>query len=505
MSLPPELRRLSPGLQTIHLQESTTMVNDSVGALHVALAAAIVGWLVFCISHSIAVWKKRNSNGEHRDSRGLLFTSVLLVVAALAAGWLDLALTRRVGVIQGTDFFVVRAQSRTTPHLAQGDSVDEHSTLATFDSPDANREEQQLSGEINVLETQIASVRLQPLQIDPELARVLQDVSDSQRARLSQLGYGVLGSARPASAASPPPDGGDLVAAQKAKNNAAKTQYDRTAALVQAGVVSRDKLDTATVEAQAAAQELRERENLIREAKDGSRTVQSAEQAILRDGQRAEAERGAEIAELSARLAEFRTNLYELHKQESITAPFSGTVVYRHPTPSLAGNGQVILALAKGPGFQATVQVPNREASMLVPGQELRMKFLHSLVSDEVSGRLQEIRSVPGYPNLRNLVISCNLPPEQFKAFSSGPIPVTLKWRPALYTDRVSQAGLLLSIIPLLAWVITEVRRLFARPSRNNQTNGWSYSRQEEEEFRQLGVKLNEDFEARKPLAAVGK
>jgi len=161
--------------------------------------------------------------------------------------------------------------------------------------------------------------------------------------------------------------------------------------------------------------------------------------------------------------------------------------------------------LAKGPGFQATVQVPNREASMLVLGQELHMKFLHSLVSDEVSGRLQEIRSVPGYPNLRNLVISCNLPPEQFKAFSSGPIPVTLKWRPPLYTDRVSQAGLLLSIMPLLAWVITEVRRLFARTSRNNQTKGWSYSRQEEEEFRQLGVKLNEDFEARKPLAAVGK
>jgi hypothetical protein len=233
--------------------------------------------------------------------------------------------------------------------------------------------------------------------------------------------------------------------------------------------------------------------------------VQSAEQALLRDGRRAEAERGAETAELSARLAEFRANLYDLHKQESVTAPFSGTVVYRHPTPSLADEGQVILALAKGPGFQATVQVPNREASMLVPGQELRMKLLHSLVSDEVSGRLQEIRPVPGYPNRRNLVISCNLPPEQFKAFSSGPIPVTLNWRPPLYTDRISQAGLLFSIIPMLAWLITQVRRLFARTSRNNQTSGWSYSRQEEEEFRQLGVRLNEDFEARKPLAAAGK
>ena len=481
------------------------MVNESVGALHVALAAAIVGWLVFCISHSIAVWKKRNSNGQRRDSHGLLFTGALLVVAALAAGWLDLELTRRPGVILGTDFFVVRAQSRTTPPLAQADSIDEHSTLVTSDNPEANREEQQLSGEIKVLETEIEGTRLKPLQIDPELARVLQDDRDSQRARLAQLGYGVLGSDRPVSAVSPASDGGNLVAAQQAKNDAAKAQYDRIAALVEAGVVSRDKLDTATVQARAAAQELRERENLIQEATDGSRTVQSAKQAILRDGQRAEAERGAEIAELSAKLAEFRANLYELQKQESVPAPFSGTVVYRHPTPSLANSGQVILALAKGPGFQATVQVPNREASMLVPGEGLRMKFLHSLVSDEVSGRLQEVRSVPGYPNLRNLIISCNLPPEQFKAFSSGPIPVTLKWRPPLYTDRISQAGLLLSIMPLLAWVITEARRLFALSSRSKQVKGWSYSKQEEEDFRQLGVKLNEDFEARKPLAAVGK
>ena len=74
-----------------------------------------------------------------------------------------------------------------------------------------------------------------------------------------------------------------------------------------------------------------------------------------------------------------------------------GTVVYRHPTPALAEDDQVILALAKGPGFQATVQIPTREATMLEPGQELRMKLKHSLVSDEVSGRLEEIRPVPGY------------------------------------------------------------------------------------------------------------
>jgi hypothetical protein len=147
---------------------------------------------------------------------------------------------------------------------------------------------------------------------------------------------------------------------------------------------------------------------------------------------------------------------------------------------------------------------------MLEPGQELRMKLKHSLVSDEVTGRLQEIRPVPGYPNHSDLVIACDLPPEQFKAFSSGSIPVTLQWRPPLYTDRISQAGLVFSIVPMFAWLIARVRAKFARRSGSNEiaqnfTEGWRYSRQEEEEFLQLGIKLGEDLRTHEPPSPVSK
>jgi hypothetical protein len=486
------------------------MVNESVGALHVALAAAIVGWLVFCISHSIAVWKKRNSNGENQGSRGLLFVGLVLAVAALAAGWLDRELTRRAGVILGTDFFVVHAHARTIPHLTQSDAINDRANLATFDDSEADREEQQLSGEINVLEKQIASARLKPLELDPELIRVSQDASDSQRARLAQLGYGVLSPTRQASSPASELDRDNLLAAQKAKSDAAMAQFERTATLVNLGVVARAKLDPAAVAAQTANQELRERQTLIQAAKDGSQDVRHAEEAILRDRERAQAERGAELAELEVKLAEYRTSLAGLHKEESVTAPFAGTVVYRHPTPALAEDDQVILALAKGPGFQATVQIPTREATMLEPGQELRMKLKHSLVSDEVSGRLEEIRPVPGYRDRSDLVIACDLPPEQFKAFSSGSIPVTLQWRPPIYTDRISQAGLVLSIVPMFAWLIGRIRAKFARRHDAGQTEehgmeGWSYSKQEEEEFLRLGVKLGEGMQTQPPPAPVHK
>jgi hypothetical protein len=434
------------------------MVNDSVGALHIALAAAVLGWLVFCISHSLSVWKKRNASGRPRGSHGLLYAGLLLCAAALAGGWLNRELTRRAGVVLGTDFFVVRAHARTTPHLVQGDSVDQGARLATFEDLEVDREEQHLRGDIAIMEQQIADTRLKPLVLDPELLRLSQDANDAQSGRLSQLGYGVLHRAEAGSLPTQDLKNDELVSAQQAQSTAAEMQYERTASLVKDGIIARSKLDAAAAAAKTAAQKLRERENLIQETMAGSGAIAQAKSAIAHDYERAKAERTAELAELEAKRSELRTSLLQLHLDSSVMAPFGGTVVYRHPSPALAEDDQVILALAKGSGFLAMVQVPAREAAMLAPGQELRMKLNHSLVSEEIVGRLQSIQPVSGYPDRRDLLIACDLPPEQFSALSKGTIPVTLLWRPALYTDRFAQAGLLFLTLSVIVWLLTQVR-----------------------------------------------
>jgi hypothetical protein len=79
-------------------------------------------------------------------------------------------------------------------------------------------------------------------------------------------------------------------------------------------------------------------------------------------------------------------------------------------------------------------------------------------VSEEIIGRLQSVQPVSGYPDRRDLLIACDLPPEQFAGLSKGTIPVTLQWRPALYTDRFAQAGLLFLMLSVVAWVFTRVR-----------------------------------------------
>jgi len=163
--------------------------------------------------------------------------------------------------------------------------------------------------------------------------------------------------------------------------------------------------------------------------------------------------------------------------------------------------------LAKGPGFLATVQLPAREASMLVPGQELRMKLKYSLVSEEVFGRLQSVQAVPGYPDRRDLLIECNLPSEQFAAFASGAIPVTLQWRPPLYSDRIAQAGLAFSLLPMVVWIFKKLRaHLTPRTAKNvdESEQSSSYST-EEEELHQLGIKLGESLRNQMPSSVVAK
>ena len=86
------------------------------------------------------------------------------------------------------------------------------------------------------------------------------------------------------------------------------------------------------------------------------------------------------------------------------------------------------------------------------------MKLNHSLVSEEIIGRLKSVQPVSGYPDRRDLLIACDLPPEQFAALSKGTIPVTLQWRPALYTDRFAQTGLVFLILSVVAWLLTQVR-----------------------------------------------
>jgi CheY-like chemotaxis protein len=112
-----------------------------------------------------------------------------------------------------------------------------------------------------------------------------------------------------------------------------------------------------------------------------------------------------------------------------------------------------------------------------------------------------------GIPRPPDLLIECNLPSEQFAAFASGAIPVTLQWRPPLCSDRITQAGLAFSLLPMIMWIFKKVRAQLTQHTAKNvgeSAQSSSYSTAEEE-LHQLGIKLGESLRNQTPSSVAAK
>ena len=90
------------------------MVNDSVGALHIAYSRGgrLVGILYFSLPGSL-----EKTECQRKSSKFWWYPvrRTIPMYRGARRGLVNRELTRRAGVILGTDFFVVRAHARTTP------------------------------------------------------------------------------------------------------------------------------------------------------------------------------------------------------------------------------------------------------------------------------------------------------------------------------------------------------------------------------------------------------
>ena len=79
---------------------------------------------------------------------------------------------------------------------------------------------------------------------------------------------------------------------------------------------------------------------------------------LLADRNRAKVavEREVEAARIEASIATAERDRFIDMTQ--MRAPFSGHIVFRHPTPELAAEGAPVLALSAGPGFIAQIRMP---------------------------------------------------------------------------------------------------------------------------------------------------
>lgn len=420
--------------------------GGSVEALHIAVIAGVCGYLVFCISHAFAIWRKRQQAGNGGKR---LFPWQLLIglsVVLIAVGWLEREMTRRSGVVLGSDFYVVKADSTSHPHLLDATQVGENDVVVRFDGVELESSYRRLFHDIQIKEREIAVLELSPIEVNPALLARKQEAVEDLRSTMVQLGLGSGATER--ANLDNMIEGFQSVFSAVLKDR--EQQLARVRTLYEKGLTSKRELEQASEAVMLAKRDLNRRQHEIAAAKEERKAVIASKQAIAEDQQRARSKRAEEIAVRRAELEKLRQLLLQVERKREVRSPFSGRVVYRHPAPSLASAGQPIMAIAAGEGFVARVQVPAHEALLLAPGDKLRLRLKNATVSEYIMGSLSRVLPVPEQPAFRYLEIVTQLPVEQFANLSYGVVRVNLEWRPLLLLNPFVVAGLLVLSLVLL-------------------------------------------------------
>lgn len=484
--------------------------------LRVAIFSAALGFAIFCASYGVMVWRKRNKGrgSEPTWARRLSYAVVFLGLLGLATSWGFSELERREGIAGGNDLFVVHARrDNTSLRLTPRDEVGSGEVIAEF-VPPANQTQLAVK-DIQQAQAQVKkeAIRVKPLPIDQSLVQresqirtqITQGESfllELQKSRID------LEKARSTLLTEWTREKGQIegeIASAERLLTAAESQLEiaRTA-LQQASESFRKQIITQPVydsrrssfinaerevsHQQVALSSLRVRRDALEErfkqsdaslsqqlaqiaesavkfsASLESQKAQLAETTRLLDEDRA---RAKESMERELQAAELETSIAAAEKERSIEttqlkAPFSGRVVFRHPTPGLAADGAPVLALSAGTGFLSRVRLPQAEVDELAAyGQPVPLVLEHSALHNIITATFTKAEPLPLEKNQAIALFDCALPAEVVAGLgnSAEPIKVRLLWKPSLMKKTGFQASAALALLGVLGVMFTRNRQ----------------------------------------------
>jgi hypothetical protein len=170
-------------------------------------------------------------------------------------------------------------------------------------------------------------------------------------------------------------------------------------------------------------------------------------------------EREVEAARIEASIA--TTERERFIDWTHMKAPFSGHIVFRHPTPELAAEGAPVLALSAGPGFIAQIRMPRVELGQLASGGAsvplaLERPILHNIIF----GHFIRAEPLPLEDDQAIAFFECTLPSEVVAGLghSADLVRVRLLWKPSLLSNIEFQASALLAAFGVFCFMFSYPR-----------------------------------------------
>jgi hypothetical protein len=506
----------------------------------IALVGAASGFGLYCLSCAWHVWRSRNKIGRGFEDRdhpatrwarriaAVLFLSggVCLVLAAAA----ELAATSQ-GLLHGEGLFTVRPPKDlqvewTTPKS----SANNGEVVARFGSPERRAEIEVVRLELEELRAKRAVLAKRPLELDAEITRQLLDAASDRRhlqASLDALEIEQRAVQRQLSqerlAKEHEINGLFVTVGQLERefDQASSTlefnekQLRRSSQLVSTHATSQTEHDQWTRDLKLAQDEVgklqeqlsntaAQKANLERglaeftelmEAQSASfsRQIntlatrlekvisdeQSRTQRLQTDLARASQLRERELQQLDVQLRQTEGKLTGLVGSMQETAPFSGQVVYRAPSPRMAREEEPLLVLGRQEGLRLRLRVPVWHKAALERATAVNLELAspknnsgeseRHFVERRFTGRFSSWRELPHDAWYGLAELACTPPPDAvWYLADGGEVLVRPCWWPWLVSNPGFCLGLILAALGVAGWSVAAASRRKASPTQKS-------------------------------------
>ncbi len=454
--------------------------------------SGIIGFVVFCGSYAILVWKKRRKSSSAADGmRGRLrawsVTAIVLGCLGVATTLVVREAVRAEGTLEGDRLVAVRATSDLrVDQLHEEGAVKEGELLVSFSSPTALADIQQAELARDELKTQKESIALQPLPRDPELVRKEDQAEAKCRQLVSDLTHTLparesavrdlnqhvivqrelLGKIENELKIAVGDQKQQAVKLKIAGEQLAKEkQLGKNQAFSSSDIKDREKevgsleVEVAKLEANVAS--LQERKQQAKEAlvvlekqavDQNARlnasmdeikaelvrartTCENLKQDTYEDKKTAQLRRGFELEQLDNKIKQAEVQLASKQNKIEERARFDGEVIYRHPSPGTAVNQTPVLVFSPTAGVRLRFNLPDEQVDALKGAGLVTVELKEPLASVEqrFPGKFLQATALARDPGTSTVYLECQAPPEVVASLVDGKqIRAGFSWRPPL-------------------------------------------------------------------------
>jgi hypothetical protein len=450
------------------IEEDLKLETETI--IHTALFSGILGFLAFCASYAMHVWRSRNAaSRQSRPAAGArLFRwsilSICLGCVLLLVSFIWREVKPREGLLSGEGIFTARADNNLQlEYVTSARAVKMGDVLARFRSPERRAELIELELKRQILETQRKVTELQPLAPDNELVRHFERAVADQRQLLASLTYLIpehavvireklrdrLDKTERINALTTRIDSARRETEQAiarralaAKHLARVANLSKTGAaaeletderhsdsVVQDTEVTRLQMSVSNMEVERnhlhsslpefaactsqQAEELDHELSRVREQLTATeREVDGSNKRLDQDRKRAELLRAQMLIQLDLEIRQCQAKLEGVQDVLTIKAPFDGVIAYSDPAPGTALPMAPVVILTPEQGFRFRLRMTEAEIVPLSKTESVTLGLIAPVLQRRFPGRLIKWDRLPHEPGYVVAELAC-LPPSE--------------------------------------------------------------------------------------------